>query len=263
MVGPDPAVALSRHPEASGQEAVDPIAAAVAAVDALDAGSPADVGVAVLDRATGREVQGANGSAPFYAASITKLYTAVAILDRADRGELELDGSDLENIDRALRGSDDQAMNALWSGAGGPATVTETIGAVGLLDSAPPDDPSQWGETIVSARDVVTVYEYVLTVMSPAARDLVMDALGGAARTADDGFDQSFGLLADPRPGDVAAKQGWMWYGSRLYLHTTGTVGPGARYVVAVLARNPASSGAAAARELATAAAAAVRASAG
>jgi hypothetical protein len=87
---------------------------------------------------------------------------------------------------------------------------------------------------VVSARDLVALYDYVLTRMEPADRDLVMGALTASPDVAADGFRQDFGLLAPPRRPGVAAKQGWMWWGPTFYLHSAGTLGPDGRYVVAI-----------------------------
>jgi hypothetical protein len=56
----------------------------------------------------------------------------------------------------------------------------------------------------------------------------------------------------------VAAKQGWMWIGDDFYLHSTGVLGSGDRYVVAVLSENRADAGSAAARTTVTTAVAGV-----
>jgi hypothetical protein len=192
------------------------------------------MGVAVLDRATGRRVVGVEGATPIAAASLTKLFTVVDVLDRAAAGQIVLTDADRRAIVRAITVSDDNAMNGLWSRFGGAATVAGTIAAAGLGDSRPPSDPSQWGEAMVSARDVVLVYDHVLTDMRPADRDLVMGALTATADVAADGFRQDFGLLAPPRRPGVAAKQGWMWFGSTFYLHSAGTLWPDGRYVVAI-----------------------------
>lgn len=230
--------------------AADPAAAAVAvttavqSVDALDRSSGgSEFGAAVLDRATGQLDAGANGGTPFYSASVVKLYTVVSILHRVESGEVTLSPDESTDIQRALSLSDDEAMDALWTSFGGPDTVTQTIELAGLTDSSPPEDPSQWGEALISARDVVEVYNYVLTSMTPASRDMIMDDLRNAQDTGADGFDQAFGLLNQPRVPGTAAKQGWMWYGSDLYLHSTGTLGMDQRFVVAVLSRNPAGAG--------------------
>lgn len=224
------------------------VTAATAAVDALGTG----FGVAVEDRATGRTSVGAAGATPFYAASVVKLYTVVDILHRVETGAVTLTTTDRTDIGRALSYSDDGAEDALWTKFGGAAGVARTIALAGLQDSSPPKDTSQWGETLISARDVVTLYDYVLDSMTPADRDMIMDALRNAQDSGADGFDQAFGLIAAPRPAGVAAKQGWMWIGDDFYLHSTGVLGPDDHYVVAVLSENEASAGSAAARAAVT-----------
>ena len=228
-------------------------AAAQSAVDAVDAVDDAhagvDLGAAVLDLDTGEVALGDGGADPFYAASVAKLLTVVDVLHRAETGELTLTDAEDGWIEQALRVSDDNAMNRLWETFGGSDTVAGSIDLAGLTGSAPPDDPSQWGETTVTAADVVTLYRFVLDDLSPEHRDLVLDALGAAADTAADGFDQAYGLIAPPRPDGVAAKQGWMWIGSEFYLHTTGLVDDD-RYAVAVLSRHTASLSSAVARSV-------------
>ncbi|GAA1300265.1 serine hydrolase [Pseudonocardia xinjiangensis] len=230
--------------------------AATQAVDAFDrSNGNTQIGVAVLDRSTGQESVGAEGATDFYSASVVKLYTVVAILHRVETGAVKLTPTDTSDIQRALVASDDNAMDALWEKFGGAQTVAQTISLVGLKDSKPPIDPSQWGETKISARDVVAVYQYVLTTMSPSGRAMIMNNLANARDLGADGFNQAFGLIAPPRPANVAAKQGWMWIGSDFDLHTTGVLGADHRYVIAVLSKNPARVGSAAVRATVTTAA--------
>jgi hypothetical protein len=233
---------------AASSAAVD---SAVQAVDAVQAANPrTQIGVAVLDRRTGMLALGTDGTTRFYSASVVKLYTVVAILHRVDAGELTLSAADRDDIQRALVASDDNAMDALWVKFGGVQTVSQTISLVGLKDSQPPADASQWGETKISARDVAAVYNYVLQSLSPSSRTMIMGALGHAQDKGADGFDQAFGLIAPPRQPNVAAKQGWMWINSDFDLHTTGVLGSDDRYVVVILSKNPANSGSAAARTI-------------
>ncbi|GAA4704312.1 hypothetical protein GCM10023215_50000 [Pseudonocardia yuanmonensis] len=105
----------------------------------------------------------------------------------------------------------------------------------------------------VSAEDYLQLYDHVLDL--PAAdRDLLLGALAAAPAVARDGFAQDFGLLA---PGtatgaaaDAVAKQGWMCcFSGRYYLHSAGLLGPGERFVVAVLSIQPRAGGWAQARD--------------
>jgi len=226
--------ALTAGAEAEVAASAQAVTSAAGAVDAIAEQAGIWIGVAVLDRVTGQIAVGAEGATPIAAASLTKLYTVVDVLNRAAAGEIALTEDDQRWILRALTASDDGAMNALWSRFGGAATVAGAAAAAGLQDSRPPSDPSQWGEAMVSARDLVALYDYVLAEMQPADRDLVMEALTASPDVAADGFHQDFGLLAPARPPGVAAKQGWMWWGPTFYLHSAGTLGPDDRYVVAI-----------------------------
>jgi len=245
------ATAVDPVPSLTAQsDTVNPTGSAVAAVDAMSAAEAGvlDIGVAVLDRQTGQLDLGAEGATQFYSASVVKLYTVVDILHRVETGQATLTAAQQSNIQRALSVSDDNAMNVLWEQFGGPSTVTELIGLARLQDTRPPSDPGEWGETLLSARDVVAVYQYLLTSLDPGHQQLVLSALASAQGTGADGFDQSFGLLRSPRAAGVAAKQGWMIDGPYEYLHSTGVVGSGNRYVIAVLTKRPASNGYAAGR---------------
>ncbi|HEX4248266.1 MAG TPA: serine hydrolase [Pseudonocardia sp.] len=221
------------------------VQAAAASVDVLNAAQPpvAAYGVAVLDRVSGQLGVGSQGATPLFSASVVKLFTAVSILHRSETGGALLTDAQRADIQRALSLSDDNAMNTLWEQFGGPRTVTDMVALANLQDTRPPANPGEWGETLISARDVVAVYQYLLTEMTQADRDAVLGALASAQDIGADGFDQSFGLLRSPRPLGVAAKQGWMIDGPTLYLHSTGVSGTGARYVIALLSAQPASVG--------------------
>jgi hypothetical protein len=214
-------------------------AAAVMAVKAVDgmATSSDQLGVAILDRTTGALTVGGQGATPFYSASVIKLFLIVDVLHDAETGQDTLGPDATGLIQRALSLSDDNAMDTLWEQYDGPAAIDQLVSLVHLQDTQLPSDTTQWGETVISARDVVAVYQYALTLLNPADRDLVMNALGSAADTGVDGFDQAFGLLNPPRPATVKAKQGWMIYGSEMLLHSTGVVGSQNQYVVAVLSQ--------------------------
>jgi hypothetical protein len=121
----------------------------------------------------------------------------------------------------------------------------------------------------VSAADTVRIYRYLLDTAPAPVRDYVMGNLRQSTRCGVDGFDQHFGIAGSfARPW--AVKQGWSGFGSsgscsprpsttvpvltgqrsapaaaagvdltREALHTTGTVGPDDRSIVAVLTLHP------------------------
>jgi hypothetical protein len=191
------------------------------------------LGTAVLDLATGELAQ--SGVEEFYSASLSKLILIVDLLD----GDAELSESDLSLIGRALSLSDDNAMNALWVKFDGPAAMTRVAGALGMAGTSTPEDPSQWGETEVSPAGYARLFQHILTEMDPGDRAVIIDGLSAAQPRAADGFDQFFGLLGQSVP--AYAKQGWMYYGSQLYLHSAGVVHTETRdYVVVLMSRQPA-----------------------
>jgi hypothetical protein len=127
-------------------------------------------------------------------------------------------------------------MDALWEKFSGPKLIDQITGLAHLQDTELPSDLSQWGETMISARDVLSVYQYVFTSLNATDGKLLLGDLNNAAASGADGFNQSFGLLAPGlRTPATKAKQGWMEYGTKMMLHTTGVVGSSEQYVVAIL----------------------------
>jgi beta-lactamase class A len=192
---------------------------------AAAAGGKSDVGVAVMDLDSGQVVS-EQGDQPFYSASLSKLILAVDALQQP------LSDDDEDLIHRALSASDDNAMDVLWTRFDGMDAIGRVATEAGLTGTHAPDDPSQWGEVVITANDMVRLYQYILG--SPV-RDTIVADLSSATDTAADGFDQAFGLLGI---SGIYAKQGWMYYlPSEVYLHSAGVLGN--RYAVAVLTTNP------------------------
>ncbi|WP_082114524.1 serine hydrolase [Lentzea aerocolonigenes] len=200
----------------------------ISATDMLDiagAGGKSDVGVAVMDLQTGQTIS-QDGDKQFYSASLSKLILAVDALQQP----LSDDEQDL--IHRALSASDDEAMDVLWTRFDGMDAIGRVAAEAGLTGTHAPDDPSQWGEVVITANDMLRLYHYILG--SPV-RDTIVAALSSAPSTAADGFDQEFGLLG---VSGAYAKQGWMFYlPSDVYLHSAGVLDN--RYAVAVLTTSP------------------------
>ncbi|MDX3663980.1 serine hydrolase [Streptomyces sp. ID05-26A] len=235
-----PAADISRGPDVldTGEGSLDPgdadtadttsAISNISATDILDiaaAGGTSDVGIAVLDLKT-NQVVSEQGDQPFYSASLSKLILAVDALQQ------QLSDEDQDLIHRALSASDDNAMDVLWTRFDGMDAIGRVAAEAGLTGTHAPDDPSQWGEVVITANDMVRLYHYILG--SPE-RDTIVAALSSAPATAADGFDQAFGLLGIT---GVYAKQGWMYYlPSDVYLHSAGVLDN--RYAVAVLTTSP------------------------
>lgn len=208
----------------SEPSAISDISAADLTAAAAEGGK-SDVGVAVMDLDSGQVVS-EQGDQPFYSASLSKLILAVDALQQP------LSDDDQDLIHRALSASDDNAMDVLWTRFDGMDAIGRVAAEAGLTGTHAPDDPSQWGEVVITANDMVRLYQYILG--SPV-RDTIVAALSSAPATAADGFDQAFGLLGVT---GIYAKQGWMYYlPSDVYLHSAGVLDN--RYAVAVLTTNP------------------------
>ncbi|MBW4718600.1 class A beta-lactamase-related serine hydrolase [Saccharothrix obliqua] len=184
-------------------------------------------GVAVLDRRTGREVFAEQPDQPFPAASVIKLLIALDALERH--------AASPSAVADMLSTSDDDIANRLWRQAI-PRTWAARLGLAGLT---PAPDPNKWGDTLMTAHDVIAIYQHVLD--SPQA-DVIIDALAAATPLGADGFDQTFGIPDAVEDHRWAVKQGWACcYGGLRALNTTGLVDD--RYVVAVLTEQPRSTG--------------------
>ncbi|MFB9902553.1 serine hydrolase [Allokutzneria oryzae] len=197
----------------------------------------AELGLVVFDRGTGAVLTELNPDQRFHSASVVKLLIALDVLD--DAGE-DLDQRTHDRLHDMIAASDDGIASAFWVAQGGPELVTRVAERLGLRDTQPPADPGQWGDTLLTAQDVVAVYRHVLDDADARDRELLLTALAGADRIAADGFDQYFGIPDALSGAHWAVKQGWMRSRSEVALHTTGLVGADQRYVIALLTSLPA-----------------------
>jgi hypothetical protein len=208
---------------------IDPTAV-TAAVQQVE--PSATVGVLVLDRETGAELLAIEPDRPFRSASLVKLLIAISTLTNGADDRVR------NQIQMMLRVSDDDIGSLLWDRAGGPGLVVRTGAELGLTAAAPPSPPGRWGNVPLTARDIGRIYQFVLTGMPLADRELIVNAMADAPRFADDGFDQHFGIPS-ALPGPWAIKQGWSNSATDIVVHTSGLVGPDWRYVVVVLTEHP------------------------
>jgi len=197
------------------------------------------LGVAVLDVNTGELAAGRGGEQEFMSASLCKLIVAVDVLDRQRAEGRPLDPTDLDLINRALSASDDNAMNALWGKHDGAGAIGRVAGRLGLTAYLPSGSTETWGDTVVTATDLVAIYRHVLRHMAPQDRAVIVDALSAASAVAADGFGQHYGLLHEGASPQRYAKQAWVPYAPAGYLlHSAGVVHDGRTghaYAVALL----------------------------
>ncbi|MEV6626579.1 hypothetical protein AB0M83_24740 [Amycolatopsis sp. NPDC051106] len=218
---PTPSPKLSPQPESKVDAKV-----AAAELDRLVPGG--NVSVVVFDRQAGSTTVSAHADRAYTSASLVKLLIALAVLEQ---------GGPVAQVQRMLSRSDDDLASRFWSAYGGPAIVTGWAKKLGLTGTRAPADPGRWGDTRITAKDVVRIYQYVVA-HAPGA---IVAALRAATERGSDGFRQYFGIpdAAGDRPW--AVKQGWSCCGPTRMLHTSGLVGEDGRYIVAVLSEHPAS----------------------
>ncbi|MFE3025244.1 serine hydrolase [Nocardia tengchongensis] len=209
---------------------------------AIQAASPGTtVGIDVVDTTTGTAVASLNADQQFYTASVVKLLIA---LDTLGNPGTQADPDTVAKVTQMLSASDDDIADQLWVAGGNNAIIDRMVAAIGLNATTAPEDTAQWGETLTTPRDVVSIFHYITTQAPAATRDLILGALHNTAQTAADGTDQFFGIPDALSGANWAVKQGWMDLDSSTTLDTTGLVGAAAdqpyRYAVVVLSTQPA-----------------------
>ncbi|MBB3676893.1 serine hydrolase [Modestobacter versicolor] len=206
-------------------------AAVLSGVDAAAAPASTSVGAVVLDPQGRTLLQTSDAARPLPSASLVKLLVVQQLLARPAPGGW--DSSTWFRMQRAVTVSDDAAMNVLWTRYDGPALVRAAVAEFGLSGTAPPTDPSQWGQATTTAADVGRFLSALTATPSSLASATLLAWMRGAAPTAADGFDQRFGLLSGPAGPGVAAKQGWMCcVDGRRQLHSAGVLDDGRVVVV-------------------------------
>jgi hypothetical protein len=228
-------------------------------------------GIVIYDRQTRSFVLQQRSSWRFRSASLVKLLIALDYF--WNKGpSYTASAADQQKLQVMLRSSDDAAATGFWKAAGQREIVTRMVQRLGLQDTAPPpaNQPGYWGYTAMSAGDLVRIYQYVLDKAPAPVREFIMSNLHATTKCGTDRYDQSFGIpsvFKQPR----SAKQGWSGFGdnpatpcaagaaqpapggaefvpaadpnkpdmSGEVLHTTGTVGAGDRYIVALLSVHP------------------------
>lgn len=187
-----------------------------------------EVSAVVFDRTTGKTLFAAHSDRTYTSASLVKLFIALEVLDRDGPSEV---------VVRMLSMSDDDLASRLWSTYGGPQIVSRWAKTMGLHDTRPPADPGRWGDTEITASDMVLVYRYLTEQAAASDRAMILDALRHATERGSDGFRQYFGIPDAVQGHSWAVKQGWSCCRPTRMLHTTGLVND--RYIVVVLTEHP------------------------
>lgn len=216
------------------------VLAAEAIADAQQRG--ADISFEFLDRQTGQVVRGGDGAA-FPLASVAKLFIADDLLMQAAQQRVPLSPDDRRGLDAMLRSSDDFAANTFWFRNGGNAIVSRVVARYGLSSTTPPYD-GNWWTTMSTVGDLVRYYDKLLDGSGGLPRQqatAIISDLAASTPLGIDGYPQRFGIPDGLFAERVAVKQGWMccWNGPNWLHMSTGIVGPGDRYVIAIGSMQP------------------------
>ncbi|WP_206783941.1 hypothetical protein [Amycolatopsis sp. MtRt-6] len=178
----------------------------------------------VFDRDSGKATVSVRADRAYTSASIVKLLIALSALEQ---------GGPAADVQRMLSRSDDDLASRFWSSYGGPAIVTRWARKLGLTGTRPPEDAGRWGDTRITAADVVKIYRYLLDRKSTT----ILNALRDATERGSDGFRQYFGIPDAAKGREWLVKQGWSCCRPTRMLHTSGVVGS---TIVVVLSEHPA-----------------------
>ncbi|MDX3188691.1 hypothetical protein PV458_09830 [Streptomyces sp. MN03-5084-2B] len=217
-----PAAASATPTPSPKKEPAAPGGLSAAALDKL-AGTSA-VSAVVFDRERNAATVSVRADRGYTSASLVKLLIALSVLER---------GGPAADVQRMLSRSDDDLASRFWTAYGGPSIVTSWARKLGLTGTRPPEDPGRWGDTRITAADIVKVYQYLLDRKSTT----ILNALRDATERGSDGFRQYFGIPDAAKGQQWAVKQGWSCCRPTRTLHTSGVVG---NSIVVVLTDFPA-----------------------
>jgi hypothetical protein len=183
--------------------------------------------VVVLDRHAGKTVVSVNADRPVPAVSIAKLLFAADELHQAGGGS-HLDPQSAADLFDMLRRSNDDLASDYYGYHGESAIVQRVAQEYHLTGTSPAPNPRYWGGITVSAADIASLLEQMLT--DPSVGPYVAAPMRASSEIAADGYNQEFGMNAVSGTG---SKQGWgCCLGGVVAIHSAGFT---ANLVVVVL----------------------------
>ena len=206
-----------------------------ARVEALVAGTGADVGLAVQDLRTGA-AYGYGAHEPVYTASVVKLSLLAMLLARAEEEGRELTPGERAQAAVMIRYSDNDVTDVLYQSNGFTDGFVEGARTFGLRDTEA-NTLGVWGATVTTAADQLRLLRALYTEDSPLSEEDRAFVLGLMETVAPE---QAWGVSAAAGPEDtVGVKNGWTPRESNGGLWNVNSVGfvagPEREYLVAVL----------------------------
>ncbi|MGE5830169.1 MAG: hypothetical protein ACM30G_17675 [Micromonosporaceae bacterium] len=168
---------------------------------------------ALLDRRTGARYGSANMTVINFTESMVKAWLASDYLRRTAEAGTEPPQSRLDQLVRMIRDSNDGAAESIWNLGGRDADIRRLISVCKLQDTKV--FPEWWSQTMISARDAVTMGECVAngTAAGPKWTPWVLNEMRNVRGEGRFGI---VNALPGPQAATVAIKNGWT-------LHSGGT----------------------------------------
>lgn len=210
-------------------DGADDTAAAVAAANSRGYRSA----IGVVDTLNGQFWGSGDYDDQYASESLVKVFIATRLLVTG-----QMSGWNETTAYKMITQSDDASANALYGRTGGDGVLNWAAREYGIpYLGAPPTRPGWWGGTRITAHGLVVFYNAVAH--DPRVWPWLSNAMHHATKFASDGTFQYFGLPSATT--SWAVKQGWGADGpqGQPTFHSTGTVGPGDRFAVAILTQGP------------------------
>ncbi len=197
----------------------------------------ARAGVAVYDRQTGSLWTGGQAHAQVSAASTIKAFIAADLLYRNAHHTIRLSSYDYSQMTPMITQSSNSAADYLWQKYGRNLIVRHTIARYRLSETMLSPIAGFWGFTRMTAHDYALFLGKAAN--DPSVGPWLTSTMSRSQHYVG-GFDQWFGIPASGiRP--FAIKQGWTCCDTGDILNSTGYVGTGWRYAIAIFTSGAAS----------------------
>jgi beta-lactamase class A len=226
----------SPTPSPAAPDPTDVVAAALAA--ALKS-SGNNVGIEVLDRATGAAV-GYQSTLRFQSASIVKVDILATLLYQNQQAGQQLSDDQRDLAEAMITESDNDAASALWDTIGGASGLASANRTFGLIETTPGED-GYWGATTTTPADQIRLLSMLSDDSGPLSAGNRSYELNLMANVESD---QRWGVPAAAGSSATAVyvKDGWLSSDSDDGLWVVNSVGriiePGHDWLVAVLANH-------------------------
>ncbi|MFD1047461.1 hypothetical protein ACFQ1S_18915, partial [Kibdelosporangium lantanae] len=143
----------------------------------------------VVDRVKHETLISENGDRPFISGSLVKVMIGIDAMRTHPRDDLVA-----KRVYTMIQFSDDSLASSFWGSEGGASIINRIRALIGLRGTRPPTPANMWGWTMITANDLVRVYDYLLDQAPDRTRDTILDAMANAAEKGSDGFYQHFGI---------------------------------------------------------------------